>query len=347
MNREEALWDYKNKMQPQLEQTQCRLAKRYLALEKEFQQKIHGEIACLCGKIEKPVKYFQISLLRSPMSRDIFQIMLSAHDEEYFLDKEATSTVFDAGEIFLPLTELRAHLIGERSFYMGKVQKFDADQLVMQLAMTFFKKQANDFRWYFQDFARWDCIEKIPKSTKLVVKWGEHREQSETVFLTCTQPRLQEQFIESNQNNSLETWDSRYVYQSLDDMTIKEAVMEKKNFMFLGMRYSRLERSVWDACMLYGAGFRESGMEQVTFVGCDLSRSDFKNSALQEVRFVKCRLSEADFRGISLEETSFEECEMERTLFSRQDLAYAGLNARQLQQVRIEEEPYVFHDGRG
>jgi hypothetical protein len=347
MDRKEALQDYKNNIQPQLEQAEHQLEEHYLNLKKEFQVKLREEIVCLCKSIDRAVKYFQISLLRSPMSYNRFQIMLSAHDEEYFLDDKAVSIIFDVSEIFLPLMELKETIYGEFSFYMGKVQKFDADKLIIHMAMSFFKKQANDFRWYFQDFSKWDCIMELPKSIRLVVKWGEYREYSETVFLTSTQPGVQQQFVESNQNNSLEIWDSKYVYQSLDHMKIQGLVMEKKNVMFLGMRYAQMEQSVWNVCMLYGAGFRESVMEQVTFVGCDLSRSDFKNTVLRDVRFVKCQLSEADFCGVSLENVSFEDCEMEQALFSRQDLAYAGLSTRQLQQVRTREEPYVFYNGRG
>lgn len=346
MNREEALQDYKNKIQGYLNQGKHQLEEGYLSWEQDFQNQLEKELSCLCSMMEAPVKYFQISLLRSMMYQNTFEVMVSAHNEKYFLDTEMVKVTFDISRIFQMLEDLRVILYDMAKPYMGKIQAFDGDRLMMDMVMDFFKNKANDFRFFFRDFDQWECLIPVPKCSRLVLKWGEHRENSETIFLMDMEPKTQELFMENNHQNTIERWEPQYVYQSFDHTTIQDIVMQKKNFLFLGMRESTIRRSSWENSMFAGAGFRNTRMEQVVFAGCDLSRCDFRNASLYEVRFIHCKLLEADFRDVVLEGTSFECCDMEHALFSREKLAYAGLDAIQLQQIRIQEEPYVFYDGR-
>ncbi len=347
MNREAALKDYHDKMQDYLNEQNHLLEQNYLVSEREFQTQLYDQICNLCKSVTMPVKYFQVSFLRSMLSQDVFMLMISVHNEEYFLDLDYKKTTLDVTRLFLPLISLKRTLYDMIPPYMGKIQKFDADRIIMGIAVDFFKKKANHMRRYFRDFDQWECIEDIPKYSRLVVKWGEHRGDSETLFLVDMQQKTQEEFIAYNQENRIDTWEPQYNYQSFDNAFLKDSVMQKKNFLFLGMRNGRIENSSWEASLFAGAGFKNSIMENVIFAGCDLSYCDFRNVNLKNAQFIQCKIVESDFRGALFLNIKFEDCEMQNTIFSRQDLAFAGLDAKQLQQIKIEEEPNVFHDGRG
>lgn len=347
MNREAALKDYHNKIQDYLNEQNHLLEQNYLVSEKEFQTQLYDQICNLCKSVTMPVKYLQVSILRSVLSQDIFMLLISVHNEKYFLDLDYKKVTLDVTRLFLPLINFKRILYDMISPYMGKIQKFDADRIIMGIAVDFFKKKANHMRRYFRDFDQWECIEDIPKCSRLVVKWGEHRGDSETLFLMDMQQKNQEEFIAYNQENRIDTWEPQYNYQSFDNAFLKDSVMQKKNFLFLGMRNGRIENSSWEASLFAGAGFKNSIMENVIFAGCDLSYCDFRNVNLKNAQFIQCKIVESDFRGALFLNIKFEDCEMQNTIFSRQDLAFAGLDAGQLQQIKIEEEPNVFHDGRG
>jgi len=347
MNREEALKDYTLTIQEYLDWGNRQLEEDYDDLEKAFFGQLKVAIEQLCEKIDHPVRYLQVSLLRSPMWQDTYQVMLSAYDEEYFLDAQPIIAVFDIGIVFRPLEDVRKNLYETARNYRNKVQKYDCDKFIMDIAVSFFKKKAERARRFLWDLDKWDCIKNIPKYSRFVVKWGEHRDYSETVFLVDYESRNQEEFNSYNEKNSIDNWDHQYVYQCFDRIVLMDIAIQRKNFMFMGMRDSKIEQSVWECCMFLGASFRNAAMREVIFAGCDLSQCDFRKASLNNVRFIQCKLSGSDFREIVMEKTSFENCEMEGVLFTRNNAAYAGLDAHQLQQIIIEEEPHVFYYGRG
>ena len=94
--------------------------------------------------------------------------------------------------------------------------------------------------------------------------------------------------------------------------------------------------------MLHGAAFQNAKIKQTIFAGCDMSGGDFRNVDFHQVQFIQCNLTGADFTGAKFEMTQFPGSQMEDAKFSRNGLYCEGLDANQLQQVRLEEEPYVF-----
>ena len=75
----------------------------------------------------------------------------------------------------------------------------------------------------------------LPAGPKLVVKWGEHREYSETIFLMNRREKTQEEFILKNEQNSLEEWDGQYIYQGWDGTNFSDVACCRKNLMFVNM----------------------------------------------------------------------------------------------------------------
>lgn len=348
MNRKEALEAYKREAETICKEGMEQLEKQYLEEEKWLENTLHMSIKKLCERVEKPIQYIQISLLRAQMDLEIFQLMVSAYNEEYFLDSSSISEIIDVGRLFLPLKHTRKQLYECAREYQGNIQKFDADKLIREIAMVFHKKRAEKLRKFFRDIDQWDFIEPLPKCKRFIVKWGEHRELSDTIFLMDInrEEKSQEQFIAMNEKNTIEKWDGKYVYQCWDGVAFSDMTIEKMNFMFIGMRECHQERCQWNRVFFYGGSFRETTWKEVVFAGCNLTGCDFRNAKLEQVRFVQCNLSEADFSGTVMEDVEFPNSVMNGAHFSRENLSLYGLDTKQLQQVKLEEEPYVFYNGR-
>ncbi len=346
MGRDEAFIKYRDEIRGYLEAGKQELAGRYAQMLEGFGRQLKERIEALCRRIRKPAAYVQISLLQCLIGQDIYRIMISVHDETYFLDSDMNAAFLDVNELFDSMQSLKRKLYDTAAYYHGTVQLYEADRIIVKLAMEFFKEIGGEFRPFFRDFDRWDGVVSLPAGPKLVVKWGEHREYSETIFLMNRREKTQEEFILKNEQNSLEEWDGQYIYQGWDGTNFSDAACCRKNLMFVNMRGCRLERVTWENCLAYGAAFRQAELEDVVFTGCDLSRCDFRKARLKHVRFIQCRLDGSDFAGAQMQEADFAGSTMEDVLFTREELSLSGLDAVQLQRLRVEEEPYVFHDGR-
>ncbi len=337
MNRKEAVLKYKEETSGYLNECIKTLEENFLREGERLKNDICAEVLGLLSDTgnKDRIQYIQVSLLRSGIDEDVFQILISLHDKTYFLDKNPLMQTMDVSSLFAPLKEVRIKLYQSMEWYQGKIEKFDADRMVRETAMGFFKKMADQCRRLFRDMERWE-------TGRLVIKWGEFQEVSETIFLTEPGGRNQQQFLAYNEKNRLDQWDARYVYQSWESVQFADMTVQKRNLLFIMLRNSRMERCQWESCMMHGASFRDAGLKQVIFAGCDLSGSDFRGTVFDQVQFIQCNLEAADFTGDRIDTVQFTGSRMDGAAFSRESLSCGGFDASQLQQIQMEEEPYVF-----
>lgn len=344
MDREEAKKRYKEKISKYLQDGIESLQKNWEKREDEIKHTILEVLLQLFSGNEdkEQIQYVQMSLLRSQMDEDVYKMLLSLHNETYFMDPDLCMQVIDISNVFAPLKEVRTKLYKATGEYQGKIESFDADRMIRETAMKFYKKQADACRMLFRDLGQWGAEKGIPPLKRLIVKWGGFQEESETVYLTDTREKSQAQFLIYNEKNSIDQWDIQYVYQSWETVCFADMTVQKRNLLFLMLRNCSMERCQWENCMMHGAEFQKTKMEQTIFAGCDMSGGDFRNADLHQVRFIQCNLAGADFTGAKFEMTQFPGSQMQDAKFSRNGLYCEGLDANQLQQVRLEEEPYVF-----
>ncbi len=347
MEREKARIQYREDARAALEAGLQKLAAQYERERTAFAKQLYEGLEQLCAKAGEGVCYFQISLLRCLISQGTYRVMLSAHNQQYFLDREMRTVWFDADGTFGLPAETRECMDEIVRDSQGRYQYYDADREIARAAMDFFKSRGGELRHLFRDFDRWDCVRRLRPGPKLVVKWGEHRELSETLFLMEREEKTQEAFEKRNRGNDRRQWNDAYVYQSWDFTQLAGLAVREKSLLFAGLRGCHLTDCRWESCLLTGAALRDTQMERVDFINCDLHLCDFRNVRLRQVRFFGCNLSGADFLGAQMEETAFADSDLTGACFSREALACPGLSAAQLQQLIVKEEPYVFYDGRG
>ncbi len=344
MSREEAKKAYKEEVSEYLQNGMEQLQDYWIKKGDDIKRTILEALFQLlsCNEDKERVQYIQISLLRSQMDEDVYNMLLSLHDETYFRDPDPRMQAVDISSVFAPLKEVRARLYQAIGQYQGKIESFDADRMIRETAMAFYKKQADNCRMLFRDLGQWAVERAVLSQKRLVVKWGGFQEESETIYLTDTKEKNQSQFLTYNEKNSINGWDVQYVYQSWETVCFTDITVQKMNLLFLMLRNCSMDRCQWESCMIHGAVFRNSKMERVVFAGCDMSGCDFRDVKFNQVQFIQCNLSGADFTGAEFEMMQFTGSQMEDAKFSRDGLYCEGLDASQLQQIRLEEEPYVF-----
>lgn len=344
MDREEAKRIYKEKTSVYFQEGMKLLQKNWDSKKDELMQTILQELLYLfsLNSDKEQIQYAQISLLRSQMDTDNYKMLLSLHNENFFLDPNPRMRIIDVSNVFAPLRDTRKKFYNSIGEYQGKIEYFDADWLIREAAMSFYKKQADGCRMLFRDLRQWGTEKGVLPWKRLVVKWGGFQEESETIYLTDTSEKNQPQFLAYNRKNSVSEWDSQYVYQSWETVCFTDMTVQRMNLLFLMLRNCSMDRCQWENCMVHGAGFQNSKINQTNFVCCDLSGCDFRDVEFNQVQFIQCNLTGADFTGAKFDMIQFPNSQMEGAKFSRNGLYCKGLDANQLQQVQLEEEPYVF-----
>lgn len=344
MNREEALLKYHEEAAKYIKSGIEALERNFRKEEARFKDRIcQAVIQSFSSYVNKEqLEYIHISLLRSWIDEDTFKIVLSLYDKDYFLDRHPLIKTIPCDDLFAPLKEVRRKLYQSLEYYHGRIEKYDADRMIRETAMAFFQKRAEWSRMVLRDLDCWVAEDKSLWEKRMVVKWGAFQEAGETVFLTEPGRKSQQQFLDYNEKNGIDQWDNHYVYQSWEAVSFQEITLVKKNFLFIILKNSVMEHCQWEGCMMHGASFRGAKLKQVVFAGCDLSGSDFRETVFEQVQFIQCNLSGADFTGDNIDTVQFQGSLMNDARLSRDSLSCKGLDASQLQQICMEEEPYVF-----
>lgn len=348
MRRNDALLEYEEEVRPVLEGAQEQLKQNLKQNGKKLEEEILSGIDRLCEEVlrwqsahgKSRIRYLQISLLRGEMWKDHYEFMMQACGQEYFLDRDAPEVICQAGGIFNPLNQVREEMYQRTMRYMGEIEKYDADKLVMRAAFQFNQFLADYFRRVFMDLDQRDGIKAIRRHERLTVKWGGVREDSETVFLSDHREKTQEEFLLWNETNQVEKEEiaPESIYQCWDGTHFEEMEVYKKALYFPGLRRCSVRKCLWERSLILGGNFMGTRMDRTVFTSCSLDRSCFRNAQLDEVHFHQCSLKDVDFRNAQLKGVEFYQSDLSGAIFSRSELEQLHLESVQLQQIRIGDE---------
>ncbi len=296
---------------------------------------------------EYKICYFQFSLLRYGMTQDIYKLLISAHNQDYFLDKNSKELEIDITWLFATLTDAGRKADELARQYMGKIETTLKYKYLMEQAFVHNKKLADLFRIEFTDMEECEPIQKIEKESYYLVKWGGYRELSETIYRIDCADKNQEHFLAYNNDNCFLEPNSTYNYQSWDETQLENIQIEKKNFIFASFKRSNLKSDVIAESFCFGTKFKEATIENCVFHTVSFERSDFRNSKMTNVAFQNCVLKNADFRGSNLENVFFTDSDMSGAVFLHEQVVTLDLDDKQRKQIVIwEGERDVFNLGR-
>lgn len=343
MVREDALKEFHEESQYLLDES---LAKRGQAVDEEtgwlYDKILEGmkKLSQVIAEAQNAdedyfIKYFQISLLRTPVTENRFLFEIAACNEEYFLDKKIKAVIIDGTKMFEPLIMVKEQLLTLTKKYRGRVFACDIERQITTCAFDINRELAEGFRYLLWDFDTHEFIQNIKKNPLFLVKWGGHWEQSETVFLGDESIKDQAVFEEKNELNTIETINYDYVFNNWDKVSFENLVMTEKQFLFQSFRDCNFVRCAIGGSVLVGSNFRGTMMNRSAFMSCNFCKCNFKQVQLEDVHFIQCDLANADFRDAVFSEVTFEDSSLAGALFSRKDIAFLHLSDSQMREIIV------------
>jgi len=279
------------------------------------------------------IKYIQISLLRSLIGMDRFIYRISAHNVDYFLDRQAEAVTIDLSDLFHPLAEtgksLREYVKSNRMGILGCHINYQ----IMEQAFMINRTVAKRFRFWLRDLDHTDALLNIKTTEYYFVKWGGHWEKSETILIGDKREKNQQMFEEIQEDNHIDQLDFSKFFHVWDKADFHDLVVTEKSLLFQRFRHTGFKRCVLGGTTLWGSNFRAAHIQRSVFLASNLSRCDFRDAVLEEVLFQNCDLCEADFRNADFREVSFEGSSLKGALFWRKDIPFLHLDNRQLQEI--------------
>ena len=90
------------------------------------------------------------------------------------MDTDPVEVTFLLGDCFSAFTEARQKLELDSKKYMGKVNRYDIDNLLMEAGMECNIMLANLLRFVFRDIEKNQDFESLPKLPTWGIRWGEY-----------------------------------------------------------------------------------------------------------------------------------------------------------------------------
>lgn len=380
MNRTEALDDFNKKIVNDLLLKYKREFKEnFINNERKFALLLIDSIKKLNEKAIKnrevienySIGVLQFEFLRSNLLNDNFKIHLHGYNNLWYLDEHSIYEEIDLKFIFSPFIDLKKELIEKSKIYLGKINIYDIQKIIFDAAFNSYMEISQTVREYLWDLDEEEWIQDILFSDFYIIKWGEYKGNSETVFAMDSREKKAEDieklkkekksfiysvwrkstlenidlskedllfinFKESSLKNS-DFSESNIISGELKDTKIQSCDFSKAKVIGTTLAKSIIKESDFKDCDLRSSDFNNTMIEEVEFDNSDLSIGNFVNSNLYKVSFKNCNLSNADFSKAQFEEVNFQGADLSNTIFSREDIPFLHLSPEQLQDILIEE----------
>lgn len=248
-----------------------------------------GELKEAVQEREKePIMFIHFSLLGIDVLNGRYQVLAQAMDARWYMDTEPAEATFSIGFLFPMLEEAKERLLQDSRRYMGKVNRYDVDGLILDTAMECNRILAAVLKFVFRDIEENPEFQAIPKPATWGIRWGEYRDASETI--ACVDREKKEQ----------RDW----------NRALKEAADQEDRMVF----------GFWYGAELQSSDCTGRTLCFIQFEDCTLTDMDFGGANLTGARFRGCTLKGCSFQSVNLRQADFEDCRFEGCDFTGQTL---------------------------
>lgn len=312
----------------------------------------------------------QFEFLRSNLLNESYKIHLHGYNNLWYLDQHSVYEEIDLKFIFKPIINFKEQLIEKSRIYLGKVNIYDIQKIIFDAALDCYMEISQTVREYLWDLDEEDWIKGMMFSDFYIIKWGEYKGNSETVFAMDSREKKSEDI------ENLKKEKKSFIYSVWRKSILEDIDLSKENLLFVNFKESTLKNSDFlesniisgefkdtkiqlcdftrskiigttlaksvikesnfKDCDLRSSDFNNAMIEDVGFDNSDLSFGNFVNSNFYKVSFKKCNLSNAYFSNAQFEEVNFKGADLSNTIFSREDIPFLHLSPEQLQGILIE-----------
>lgn len=262
------------------------------------------------------IKYFQFSILRTSIISKNYIFLLSTYNQEWYLDDNAKHMELDMSFLFKSLNDLYNELYEKSKKFIGKINKYDIEKIILKQAMEYNEYIAYTVRFILQNIDREEWFDKVKKTDIYFIRWGEYQDKSELVYIMDNNKKTMNDFIKGLDLTNEEAHKDELVYSVWKDTEISEAICIEKNMMFSNFKNSKISNFSFEKSILLGA--------------------NFEDAILQNVNFNKTNLVGVNFIGVKFEDVKFEEAILDGAIFDQEDVPFLHLSSSQLQVIYIK-----------
>lgn len=278
-------------------------------------QKVFADIRVAVEEAgKKDIMFIHFSILRIDFLNHTYQFLAQIMDAKWYMDMEPVEITFSLEDYFSIFTDAARQMELDSKTYMGKINRYDIGNLLMEAGMECNIMLANLLRFVFRDIEENQDFKALPKLNTWGIRWGEYRDANE--MIACADREKKEQ----------KDWN--------------RALRETKD------NPGRLVSSFWYEAELQGSDCGGMALCFLQFENCSLQNMNFERSNLIGARFRNCTLSscnfsravlrQATFEGCKWESCDFKEADVTESIFFEDDIPFLHLDAEQLQVILID-----------
>lgn len=253
-----------------------------------------GEIADQAEKEEKQIcVFFRFSLLRYDLLQDQARIRLDVMDGAWFLDREALYAELDLTFLFLPYFRWRAEMLNDIRGYMGKVNRYDVEDIVQEGIKPAIGFLSHLLRILFRSIEKQESFARIPKGQFWEICFGEYRDYSELIMQMNRDPRSEEEWIGKLQDDDESPGSLQFSWWYGAELSKGDC------------RGRNLDYIVFEECSLKGIDFSKAELIGARFLNCVLESCSFRQADLSQAELDGCRFTNCDFTDAGLSQAVF------------------------------------------
>lgn len=333
MDRAEALIHFrKNTLEPLLTQTNQLFEENKLLYIEKFKNEIISSIQKI-KQDTKVIHYVHFQLPRISIVEESYEVLVYQYNQYWFLDEEATYERLSLAYLFEPFTALRKTLEEEKKIYIGKINSYDIQQMILEIVEENFMKLSTFIREWLWDLEEEEWIKHCGFAPNYHIRWGMYMEKGEIVFAIDERAKQTEELNEMLKNKPKNLFYSVWKNSQLENTTL-----EQQELLFISFKQSQLKTLNFNKAIFFRSNFKGASLEECQFEGANLNYSTFEKAILKKCSFKGANLTGVDFRQTEFLDVSFEDANVESAIFTREAVPFLKLSSRQLQNILIEEE---------
>ncbi|MBB6624510.1 pentapeptide repeat-containing protein [Clostridium gasigenes] len=362
MNREESLKQFKENMAKNLvEECKVKFEENFKANEENVKNLIIDNMKSLIKRAndfqqiieDYKIAVFQFELLRINILNESYKTFIHGYNSLWYLDKDSIYEEIDLKFLFEPFIDLKEKLIKEKKIYMGKVNNYDIQEIIFDLAVECYNNMSESARNWLWNLDEEEWMKESSIQDFYIIKWSEYQGESETIFTMDNKEKNIKELLELKKQSEEKL---PFVYTVWKNSILENGDLTKQNMLFINFKGSKLKKIDFSESdiiraqfkdtevkkcefknsILIGTSFENSKIEDCNFNNGDCRGGDFRKSELQYVDFGNANLKNSNFTNANFTNVSFEGADVEDSIFSEKDIPYIHLTPEQLQTIYID-----------